>query len=272
MNISDLRRRRAIEQLIDSGQCRTVDWVTEIDSTNSEQKRRATDGELPALPWLLVADRQTTGRGRGGNTWWSPDGCLMFSLMLRFDGDALGKISQLPLVIGVSLAKSIRKLAAVPDSICVKWPNDLFAGEKKLAGILIESFVGNGSPVWIVGVGINILVPIQDADESVRRRATSLHLEASSSSQSSLSVETVLIELVDDFFESLDEWERNEDWLHEHWDDYSFLDGKRVGVVQHNQTLRGHCLGVDENGALIIDDERSGRLAVLSGVVESWED
>lgn len=271
MDINALRRLRAIEQLKDSDHWQTVDWLPEIDSTNSEQKRRAVQNELPRLPWLLVADRQTGGRGRAGNVWWSPDGCLMFSVALRFEGEILERIGQLPLVVGVSLAGAIENQVDSPERVKVKWPNDLFVGEKKLAGILIESVVGSGNAVWIIGVGMNVVVPLDEADLMIRQSATSLHREVTASRRAELSIESVLLDLLDGMAQCLSDWQRDEDWLNEHWTRYAFLNGKRVCVALHDGHVFGRCLGIDAAGALVVDDEQRGRTAILSGVVESWE-
>jgi len=128
----------------------TIEILPEVDSTNSELMRRARAGR--AEPVLLVAEHQSAGRGRLGRAWASaPGDSLTFSLGLPL---APADWSGLSLAVGVSLAESLH-----PD-LCLKWPNDLWLADRKLAGILIEtaSFGAGGAAARqaVIGVGINI--------------------------------------------------------------------------------------------------------------------
>ena len=136
----------------------TVEVLPEIDSTNTELMRRARAGMLE--PVLLVAERQSAGRGRMGRDWHSAAGdSLTFSLGLSL---ALADWSGLSLAVGVALAE------ALDPRIRLKWPNDLWVDDRKLAGILIETaspavipakagIQGAPTPRYaVIGVGINI--------------------------------------------------------------------------------------------------------------------
>ena len=106
----------------------TVEVLPEIDSTNSELMRRARARSLE--PVLLIAKRQTAGRGRLGRSWAGDAGeSLTFSLGLPL---APGDWSGLSLAVGVSLAESLH------PRIQLKWPNDLWFADRKLAGVLID--------------------------------------------------------------------------------------------------------------------------------------
>jgi BirA family transcriptional regulator, biotin operon repressor / biotin---[acetyl-CoA-carboxylase] ligase len=127
----------------------TVEILPEVDSTNTELMRRARAGRLE--PVLLVAERQTAGRGRLGRGWHSAAGeSLTFSLGLPL---APADWSGLSLAAGVSLAESLH------PKVQLKWPNDLWLADRKLAGILIEtaSFAEREARRYaVIGVGINI--------------------------------------------------------------------------------------------------------------------
>lgn len=129
----------------------TVEVVAEIDSTNSELMRRCRDGR--GDPVLLVAERQSAGRGRLGRSWHSPPGSsLTFSLGLPL---APPNWSGLSLAVGVSLAESLQSLGVV--GVGLKWPNDIWLGQAKLAGILIET--AGAQRYAVVGVGLNLQEP-----------------------------------------------------------------------------------------------------------------
>jgi BirA family transcriptional regulator, biotin operon repressor / biotin---[acetyl-CoA-carboxylase] ligase len=128
----------------------TVEVLPEIGSTNTELMRRARAGRME--PVLLVAEQQTAGRGRLGRGWASKAGdSLTFSLGLPL---APADWSGLSLAVGVALAESLH------PRVQLKWPNDLWLADRKLAGILIETASfgegGQAQRYAVVGVGINI--------------------------------------------------------------------------------------------------------------------
>jgi len=124
----------------------TVEILPEVDSSNSELMRRARAGRRE--PVLLVAQRQTAGRGRLGRSWHSDVGdSLTFSLGLDL---APADWAGLSLAVGVSLAESLH------PEVRLKWPNDLWLQDRKLAGILIETASFADGRHAVIGVGINL--------------------------------------------------------------------------------------------------------------------
>lgn len=134
-----------------------VEVVAEIDSTSSELMRRARDGR--SSPVLLVAERQTAGRGRMGRPWQSAQApgdpaSLTFSLGLPL---LPRDWSGLSLAVGVSVAQSLDPSQA--GGISLKWPNDLWVEDRKLGGILIETALpqnGTAERYLVIGIGLNI--------------------------------------------------------------------------------------------------------------------
>ena len=135
----------------------SVEVVAEIDSTSSELMRRARDGR--SSPVLLVAERQTAGRGRMGRLWQSAQdrdepASLTFSLGLPL---LPRDWSGLSLAVGVSVAESLDPSKA--GGIALKWPNDLWVEDRKLGGILIETALpqnGTAERYLVIGIGLNI--------------------------------------------------------------------------------------------------------------------
>ena len=125
----------------------TLEVLPEIDSTNTELMRRARAGR--AEPVLLVAERQTAGRGRMGRSWESGGAipALTFSLGLPLNP---ANWSGLSLAVGLSVAVSLH------PELRLKWPNDIWLGERKLAGILIETASIGDRRYAVIGVGVNI--------------------------------------------------------------------------------------------------------------------
>lgn len=127
----------------------TVEILSEIDSTNTELMRRARAGRVE--PVLLVAEKQTAGRGRLGRDWQSaPCNSLTFSLALPLNPPDWSGLS---LAVGVGVAECLH------PAIGLKWPNDLWWQERKLAGILIETASVGTQRHAVIGIGVNLARP-----------------------------------------------------------------------------------------------------------------
>lgn len=134
----------------------------ELDSTNSEAQRLAASGA--AGPVWIVTDRQTAGRGRRGRAWFTDTGNLATTLLLRPEASPaiIGQLSFVAALAAAEMASHFAPKAA----ITVKWPNDVLADGKKLAGLLLEA-----GPGWLaVGIGVNLA----SAPEGTEFPATSL--------------------------------------------------------------------------------------------------
>lgn len=124
-----------------------------IGSTNDEAWRLAATGETGPL-WI-TADEQTAGRGRRGREWVSPKGNLSASLLLEPRRPA-AECAQLSFVSALAAADTIALFAPDAD-VKLKWPNDVLANGRKIAGILLESASSGGEPYFLaIGVGINL--------------------------------------------------------------------------------------------------------------------
>ncbi len=132
----------------------TLEVAWSLDSTNSELLRRAPSRRSA----VLLAERQTAGRGRMGRAWASPLGAqVCLSVRRGFDG-GLARLGGLSLVAGVAVAEALRALGV--GQVGLKWPNDLVAGDRKLAGLLVEGGGEHGGPVHaVIGLGLNVRLP-----------------------------------------------------------------------------------------------------------------
>ncbi|MDI9246619.1 biotin--[acetyl-CoA-carboxylase] ligase [Marinobacter sp. CHS3-4] len=127
----------------------------ELDSTNAEIIRQRGSDNGAAVP-VCLADHQTAGRGRRGRQWQSPRGeNLYLSLGLTFRG-GFSMLDGLSLVLGLAVAEALEKEGA--KDIGLKWPNDLFLADAKLAGILVElqGELEEGVVQVVAGIGVNV--------------------------------------------------------------------------------------------------------------------
>ena len=138
----------------------SLEVLASTDSTNTRLLERARAGE--ARPVLLVAEQQTSGRGRLGRAWRSePGASLTFSLLLEL---TRADWSGLSLAVGAEIADALEPPEppnARPPRITLKWPNDLWLRDgpgrgRKLGGVLIESVAPAGRRMAVVGVGLNV--------------------------------------------------------------------------------------------------------------------
>lgn len=144
--------------------------LTEIASTMDEARRLALEGAPEGT--VVVADRQTGGRGRLGRSWFSAPGSLLATVVLR-PAAGTQTLSLVPLAAGLSLARAIEKLLQAPARI--KWPNDLWIEGRKVGGILVESrFEGDAPDYVLVGLGVNGDVRADEFPPELREEITSL--------------------------------------------------------------------------------------------------
>jgi BirA family transcriptional regulator, biotin operon repressor / biotin---[acetyl-CoA-carboxylase] ligase len=160
-------------------------WLTTCDSTQAVGRRLAAEGAPEGT--LILADAQTGGHGREGRVWHSPGGGLYTSFLLRPRIDAARWIAFTPLV-ALALAEALEALRAGAPvgrddaageglesaaNLRIKWPNDLYGGEGKLAGVIAET---EGAAV-VVGLGLNLHQRRGDFPTELRARASSLRME-----------------------------------------------------------------------------------------------
>jgi BirA family biotin operon repressor/biotin-[acetyl-CoA-carboxylase] ligase len=230
-------------------------YFSSTSSTNELAKDAARTGATQGATFL--ADAQTAGRGRHGRQWLAEQGqSLLFSFILRPQLDP-ARLSALTLAVGLGVRAALAKFS--PVALQVKWPNDVLASGKKLAGILVEAETPfAGRPSVIVGVGINVLA--LQAPEDVPH-ATSLAMLGATSRREEVLVE-VLVAV--------------EHWLQQ------LVTGRSASIVQELREhdalrdrvitvdgLSGVARGIDAQGCLLVESDGVLR-AVRAGTVE-WD-
>ncbi|WP_210713761.1 bifunctional biotin--[acetyl-CoA-carboxylase] ligase/biotin operon repressor BirA [Pseudomonas sp. MWU349] len=217
-----------------------------IDSTNAQALRSIEEGSV--APFLVLAERQTVGRGRRGRKWVSPFAeNIYYSLVLRMDG-GLRQLEGLSLVVGLAVMHTLREYG-VPGA-GLKWPNDVLVGQKKVAGILLE-LVGDPADVCHVVLGIGINVNMQSAEE-IDQEWTSVRLESGKvidRNQLVARLNEVLVSYLErhrlnGFSAIQHEWEQAHLWQ-----------GRAVSLIAGVNKIDGVVLGIDRQGALRLSVE-----------------
>ncbi len=250
----------------------TVYFLPSTTSTNDVAARLADAGVAEGT--TVVADTQTSGRGRLGRTWFSPPGAgLYVSVVLRLNpmerrkaaADARAAATPLParitLLAGVAAADAVRTATGLPVEI--KWPNDLVFGGRKLAGILAEASVQNGAIEYIIlGVGLNIRAVAYPPD--IARRASSIEAELGREVDRGAVLAALLLNL--DRARSALRRDDLAGWF-TRWRAWSpSATGALVEWRAPDGVRRGRTAGLDTDGALLVEANR-GLERVMAGEV-----
>ena len=212
-----------------------VEVLAECDSTNARLQARAD----AASGTVLVAERQTAGRGRMGRTWMSDAGAsLTFSLLWRLPAGA--SPSGLSLAVGVAVAEALRGQGV--DGVALKWPNDILRHGKKLGGILIE-LAGSAA---VVGIGLNLRLPAGLPPE-VSRGATAIDRV--------IDRNVLLAALLASLHGVLEQFGPGGfAALRDRWQALNAYAGAPVRVIaEFAVPVEGICIGVDVDGALLLE-------------------
>lgn len=242
-----------------------VEIHDELNSTNDAAMQRA-KSESVELPLLIVAKRQTAGRGRGKNIWWTSDGALTFSLLKELPPETIprSRWPQVSLTAGLAVCEAIQQLRPGLH-VGLKWPNDVFVDDRKACGILIEVPPGQ-RPAVVIGVGINVNNSFDTAPDELRETAISL----CDVSNSRFNLNDVLVLVLQQLDFHLELLAGNTLELQQRWSRLCVLTGSEVEVAIGNEVCRGLCEGIDEAGALLLQTA-TGPRRCLAGVVQRFD-
>ncbi len=231
----------------------------ELGSTNDRAKELADEGAEHGE--VVVAETQTAGRGRRGRPWVSPPHRnLYFSVVLRPDLPP-SRAPELTLVASVAVCDALR-LAGVDAGI--KWPNDVLASGKKIAGILTELAAEPDRVHWVViGVGVNVNARPEDFPAALRGEATSVLIERGQPAPRALFAAACLT--------ALEEWvDRHDEQgfgaVRDAWRERNVTLGRQVSVRAGDRDVEGVAEDLDERGALLVRT-RAGLERITSGDV-----
>jgi BirA family transcriptional regulator, biotin operon repressor / biotin---[acetyl-CoA-carboxylase] ligase len=211
----------------------------------------------------VVAEMQTKGKGRKGKTWVSPQrGGIYVSIVLRPNLRPV-HVVQIPLVVGVALARAIKDI--LPLNPKIKWPNDIFIGNKKVAGILTEMNSELDKVNYVIpGIGINVNTEISNLPDLVKDTATSLSFECGREVSRIAVIKRFFVELETVYekflalgFSSIrDEWKSLTNTL-----------GCRVKVFDDRMEITGEAFDLDRDGFLLIKKDDGTIETIVGGEV-----
>jgi BirA family biotin operon repressor/biotin-[acetyl-CoA-carboxylase] ligase len=233
-----------------------------LESTNTYLQEKAKAGALSGT--VCLAEYQSAGKGRRGRTWVSPFGHNIYvSILWRFQkGPA--ELSGLSLAMGMAVIRALRQIGLT--DIGLKWPNDIYTQQRKLAGILIEVSGESGGPCHaVIGLGVNFYLAPQQMEKILQPCAD---ISSLLGSQAYTRRNQLVGLLLNQMLMILADFESTgiRQYLPE-WRSYDCMVGKQVDLCFGSQTQKGEVVGIDDNGLLLLKSENGKVQSYASGEV-----
>lgn len=240
---------------------RRIVCVRETGSTNQLAFRMAEEGAGDGT--VVLAEMQTGGKGRLGRRWESPPGVNLYCSVILRPPILPATAPQLTFLSAVAVARAIESVTRLQPRI--KWPNDVLVHERKVAGLLNEMSAETDTIHWVVlGIGVNINMERDQFPDDLRYPASSLLLEHGAP-VSRLEFTRTLLSLLDSLYD--DFLNRGFEPLREEWIARAMIRFRRVAVSSGDGDMEGTVVGIDSDGALLLQTSDGVPKRVLSGDV-----
>ena len=242
---------------------RRIYYFDEIDSTQNYALQISNNTNENGA--IIIAEKQTHGKGRLNRKWYSPEGGIWLSVIIHPELQ-ISDATIIPLAASLALCESIKKVHKIKTD--VKWPNDITIDGKKVAGMLIDTSIqGNKVENLVLGIGINFAVNIQQIEKRLKKSpnfygVTSLFPEKNSPSKIELLVQ-FLLEL-EKVINSLIKGKNAQ--IIRDWSKHTNMFGKAISVNTGNGKISGIAKKIDSDGALIIKTGTKNRRIFVGDV------
>ena len=242
---------------------RRIYYFDEIDSTQNYALQISNNTNENGA--IIIAEKQTHGKGRLNRKWYSPEGGIWLSVIIHPEFQ-ISDATIIPLAASLALCESIKKVHKIKTD--VKWPNDITIDGKKVAGMLIDTSIqGNKVENLVLGIGINFAVNIQQIEKRLKNSpnfygVTSLFPEKNKPSKIELLVQ-FLLEL-EKVINSLIKGKNTQ--IIRDWSKHTNMFGKTISVNTGNGKISGIAKKIDPDGALIIKTGTKNRRIFVGDV------
>ncbi|MGA2935293.1 MAG: biotin--[acetyl-CoA-carboxylase] ligase [Methanomicrobiales archaeon] len=209
---------------------------------------------------MVIAEEQTGGQGRLGRAWASPPGGIWTTIILA-PKIPIDRVFMVTMAAAIAVARAVRK--DLDLGALIKWPNDIFIGDKKVAGLLLELSAENAVVNYtLLGLGIDANISIARLDPGLRAAVTSLSAELGREVDRPAFLATVLREF-ERHYELLEAGEYEA--IVREWRSLSLTLGHRVRITTLAKTFEGEAVDIDEFGALLVRKETGAVERVIAG-------
>ncbi len=241
---------------------RKIFFYPSLGSTNARAFELGRGGEPEGT--AVIADEQSGGKGRMGRQWISPAGVNLYTSVILRPVILPRDAHNLTFLLAVSVAEAVSRYC--PSRVTVKWPNDVLIDGRKAAGILLEMDSESDRVHFVVaGVGVNINMAASALPADLRPLATSI--SASCGAQADRAEFTRVL------YSALEKWYnvyRDDGFapVLSAWRGYFASEGKNVKVHSFDRVVTGICMGVEEDGGLLVRTPSGTVEKIISGDVE----
>ncbi|MSS85979.1 MAG: biotin--[acetyl-CoA-carboxylase] ligase [Thaumarchaeota archaeon] len=233
-----------------------------IDSTQNQALKMNNENDGT----IIIAEKQTGGRGRSGRKWISPKGGIWFSLILhpKFD---ISNTTLFPIASSLALSYAIEKTCKISPEL--KWPNDLTVKGKKLAGMLVDaSFESNKIENLVLGVGINFEINSKEIEKILKKTPNFYGVTSLSEQKNKIKpiklIQSFLLEL-EKIYEDLNRNQTNK--IIVEWTKRSSTIGKKIEIDTEQGKVKGEAVKIDDDGGLIVKDKDKNRKIFAGDIV-----
>jgi BirA family transcriptional regulator, biotin operon repressor / biotin---[acetyl-CoA-carboxylase] ligase len=239
-------------------------YFDSIESTQNQALKMV--DEIKNEGTIIIAEKQTGGRGRSGRKWISPKGGIWFSIILhpKFD---ISNTTLFPIASSLALSNAIQKTCNISTEL--KWPNDLTIKGKKLAGMLVDaSFESNKIENLILGVGVNFNVNIKEIEKTLKKTPnyygiTSLNEQKNKTKPIKL-IQSFLVEL-EKVYEELNTNQTKK--IIAEWTKRSSTIGKKIEIDTNDGKIKGEAIKIDYDGGLIIKEKGNIKKVIAGDII-----
>ncbi|MDP6304021.1 MAG: biotin--[acetyl-CoA-carboxylase] ligase [Candidatus Nitrosopelagicus sp.] len=230
-----------------------VYYFEELDSTQNFAQQIAADKKENGT--IVIAEKQTSGRGRLDRKWTSPKGGIWFSLIIhpKFD---VSSSTLIPILSAVALSKSIKKILGVETE--VKWPNDIILNGKKVAGVLVDASVqANNIEYLILGIGINFDIDTKKLEKRLSKTPNFYGVNSLRGNNNKTPPKILLKEFLFQFEKNLSSLDKGEKAkIVKEWTKKAAGIGRKITINTSSGKISGISQGIDTDGALKIKTKK----------------
>ncbi len=226
-------------------------YFDSIDSTQNQALKMADDPANNGT--VIIASKQTGGKGRSGRKWISPKGGIWLSIILQPKFD-ISITTLFPIASALALSNALEKTLKISPEL--KWPNDLTIKGKKIAGMLVDvSLESNRIENMVLGVGINFDVDTKQIEKTLKNSLNFYGVASLSEQKNKIKpiqlVQTFMVEL-EKIYDLLNTKQTKK--IISEWTKRSSTIGKNVMLDTRDGKIKGKALKIDEDGALVVSD------------------
>ena len=241
-----------------------VYYFEEIDSTQGFAEQIASDKKENGT--IIIAEKQTSGKGRLSRKWMSPKGGIWFSLIIhpKFD---VSSSTLVPIASAVALSKSIKSVLGVKTE--VKWPNDITMNGKKVAGMLVDaSFQANNIDYLILGIGINFDIDAKKLEKRLSKTPNFYGINSLRKKGDETPPKLLLKEFLIQLEKNLSYLDNDEkSKIVKEWTKRAVGIGKKITINTSNGKISGISKGIDNDGALRLKTSKEMKRIFVGDVV-----